>query len=81
MIYERKQWEYLDAFWRHHVVAGRPSSSGEPGRQTGDLFIDWIVQRGWLLETFEEPVSGRSRPIRIFSLSALSTRPPASLVT
>ena len=61
-----------------HQFKGRPQVGlarfgnvllGEPGRQTGDLFIEWIASRGWWLERFEEPVPTRDKPIRIFLLT------------
>ncbi|MGH7214611.1 MAG: class I SAM-dependent methyltransferase [Tepidisphaeraceae bacterium] len=68
ILYERKQWEFLDPFWRVHLAPGGVILLGEPGRQTGDLFVEWIVQRGWKLTAHEEPVETRERPIRIFEL-------------
>ena len=65
ILYERGQWEYLEPFWRAHLEEGGSVLLGEPGRQTGDLFIDWIIARGWILERFEEPVATRPKPIRL----------------
>jgi len=69
ILYERKQWEFLEPFWRAHLSHAGSVLLGEPGRQTGDLFVEWIAQRGWWLERFEEPVPTRDRPIRIFKLT------------
>ena len=52
ILYERKQWEYLEPFWRAHLAEGGTVLLGEPGRQTGELFMPWIVDRGWALEQF-----------------------------
>jgi len=41
---------------------------GEPGRQTGDLFVEWIAQRGWRLTRHAEKVETRQQPIRLFEL-------------
>ena len=68
ILYERGQWEYLEPFWRAHLAEGGSLLLGEPGRQTGDLFVDWIIARGWVLERFEEPVATRPKPIRLFRL-------------
>ena len=43
---------------------------GEPGRQTGDAFPEWIAARGWKLERFEQPVPRREKSVRIFVLHA-----------
>ena len=70
VLYDRTQWDYLDPFFRAHL---RPEGSillGEPGRQTGDLFPDWITKRGWKLRHLEQRVPTRDKPIRIFRLSA-----------
>jgi predicted nicotinamide N-methyase len=68
ILYERKQWEHLEPFWRAHLAPGGKVLLGEPGRQTGDLFIDWIAVRGWRMERFEEKVASREKPIRIFQI-------------
>jgi predicted nicotinamide N-methyase len=68
VLYERGQWEHLEPFWRAHVAPGGSVLLGEPGRQTGDMFPEWIVARGWALERFEQMVPTRGKPIRIFAL-------------
>ena len=69
ILYERPQWEFLEPFWREHLAPGGNVLLGEPGRQTGDLFPEWIRARGgWMLNEFKEPVSTRPLPIRIFEL-------------
>lgn len=68
ILYERRQWEFLEPFWRQHLAPGGRLLLGEPGRQTGDLFPDWIAQQGWSLERFEEPVTTRPKPVRLFVL-------------
>ncbi|HXE54115.1 MAG TPA: class I SAM-dependent methyltransferase [Tepidisphaeraceae bacterium] len=68
ILYERTQWQFLEPFWRRHLSPEGEILLGEPGRQTGDLFIDWIRNRGWQLDMHEEKVPTRERPIRIFRL-------------
>ncbi len=68
ILYERRQWEPLESFWRRHLADGGLILLGEPGRQTGDGFMDWIGGRGWVLEMVEEPVATRDRPIRLIQL-------------
>jgi hypothetical protein len=68
ILYERKQWPFLDAFWRKHLAPGGRILLGEPGRQTGDDFGGWISERGWKLQMHAEPVVTRPRPIRLFEL-------------
>jgi predicted nicotinamide N-methyase len=68
ILYERQQWEYLESFWQHHLAPGGKLILGEPGRQTGDMFMPWIRERGWALTIFEEKVETRERPVRIFCL-------------
>jgi predicted nicotinamide N-methyase len=75
ILYERAQWEHMIRFWRAHVARDGTIFLGEPGRQSGDLFITWITQQGWKLEQFEEPVPTRPRPVRIFRLSLLTSQP------
>ena len=69
ILYERKQWDHLEPFWRAHLAEGGAVLLGEPGRRTGELFVDWIRDRGWTLEEFAEPVETRSKPIRLFRLT------------
>ncbi len=71
ILYERKQWEFLEPFWRAHLKKGGHVLLGEPGRQTGDLFIEWIGLRGWRMERLEEKVPTRQTPIRIFRLALI----------
>jgi len=72
ILYERKQWEFVEPFWKAHLGGKGCVVLGEPGRQTGDMFIEWIASRGWSLERFEEKVPTREKPIRIFRLSRLA---------
>ena len=68
ILYERAQWEFLDAFWKRNLADGGEVLLGEPGRQTGDQFPDWIQPRGWKFERFEENVTTRPVPVRVFRL-------------
>jgi predicted nicotinamide N-methyase len=78
ILYEKQQWPFLEPFWRAHLKPGAKVLLGEPGRQTGDLFVDWIRARGWKLEIAEQPVSTRPKPIRLFLLQlSAAGAPPA----
>jgi predicted nicotinamide N-methyase len=68
ILYERKQWDHLEPFWRAHLAPRGQILLGEPGRPTGEAFPDWIRARGWSLDTHEQPVPTRQRPIRLFLL-------------
>lgn len=70
ILYERKQWDHLEPFWRAHLAPGGQILLGEPGRPTGELFPEWIIARGWDLQIHEQPVPTRERPIRLFLLNA-----------
>jgi predicted nicotinamide N-methyase len=67
VLYDKSQWTYLDAFWRHHLRDEGRVLLGEPGRQSGELFVPWIQDRGWSLTERSQELS--TRPIRIFTLS------------
>ena len=69
ILYERRQWEHLEPFWREHLAPGGQILLGEPGRPTGELFPEWVRGRGWSLTSHEQPVPTRERPIRLFSLA------------
>lgn len=68
ILYERKQWDFLEPFWRAHLAPGGAVLLGEPGRQTGDAFVEWIAARGWRLVRHAEKVETREQPIRLFEL-------------
>jgi predicted nicotinamide N-methyase len=69
ILYERKQWEHLEPFWRWHLCVAGHVLLGEPGRPAGDLFPDWIASRGWELQTIRQPVPTRATPIRLFQIT------------
>lgn len=73
ILYERAQWESLESFWKNHLGAGGTVLLGEPGRQTGDLFEEWIKSKGWQIEHFSEAVMTRAVPIRLFELTRPDT--------
>jgi predicted nicotinamide N-methyase len=68
ILYERAQWPHLEQFWRNHLADGGIVLLGEPGRQTGDLFVEWIGDKGWIMERFSQAVHTRATPIRMFHL-------------
>jgi predicted nicotinamide N-methyase len=68
ILYERKQWEFLDAFWKEHLADGGSVLLGEPGRQSGELFVPWIAQQGWDLRETAEQIAMKQKPVRIFRL-------------
>jgi predicted nicotinamide N-methyase len=70
ILYERTQWPHLEPFWRGHLKPGGAILLGEPGRQTGDLFLDWIKPRSWTLYQSHRPVPTRPKPIRLFKLTS-----------
>jgi predicted nicotinamide N-methyase len=75
ILYERKQWDHLEPFWRAHLAPGGSMLLGEPGRPTGDGFAKWIRTRGWEIEADEQSVPTRERPIRLFALKEEDLRP------
>jgi predicted nicotinamide N-methyase len=67
ILYERKQWEYLERFWQSHLAENGRVLLGEPGRKTGDDFPAWIEKLGWKLSSHLCTIaSGRS--IRLFEV-------------
>jgi predicted nicotinamide N-methyase len=66
ILYERKQWDFLEPFWRQHLAPGGRVLLGEPGRQTGDQFVEWITPRGWHLERHVEETPAKR--VRVFEL-------------
>ena len=70
ILYEKTQWPFLEPFWRGHLRAGGTLLLGEPGRQTGDLFLEWIKSYPWRVAQLKKNVPTRSTPIRLFKLTA-----------
>lgn len=68
ILYERKQWEFLEPFWRNHLKPGGQLLLGEPGRQTGDTFLEWAPANGWWLERRDLQVPTREAPVRVLRL-------------
>ena len=68
ILYEKSQWPHLEPFWRGHLRPGGTVLLGEPGRQTGDLFLEWIKPQPWRVEQTERSVPTRAKPIRLFKL-------------
>ena len=68
ILYERSQWVFLSPFWKRHLKGRGTVMLGEPGRPTGDGFIEWIGGQGWALRQFVQPVETRERPIRVLEL-------------
>jgi predicted nicotinamide N-methyase len=69
ILYERKQWEFLNEFWKAHLAEGGSVLLGEPGRQSGDLFKPWIVERGWKLREDSQRTKPEGKAIRVFFLN------------
>lgn len=68
VLYERSQWGYLDTFFKRHISQKGRIILGEPGRQTGDLWQEWIQDKGWTLRRHTQTVPTRTTPIRLFEL-------------
>jgi predicted nicotinamide N-methyase len=74
ILYDREEWTHIERFLRAHACLRSRAPAvvlGEPGRQTGEAFVPWIMERGWFLREFAQPIPTRERPIRVFLL-----RPP-----
>jgi predicted nicotinamide N-methyase len=74
IVYEKSQWEFLDAFWKSHLAKDGAILLAEPGRPSGDLFMPWMTDRGWELEQRDEMIAGRPTPIRIIQLRPARSR-------
>jgi predicted nicotinamide N-methyase len=68
ILYEKPQWPFLESFWEHHLAEGGLILLGEPGRQTGDDFIEDLPGGLWKYELLQEPISTRTKPIRVVEL-------------
>jgi predicted nicotinamide N-methyase len=69
VVYERAQWDALEPFWRAHLEPNGVVLLGEPGRQTGAMFVEWIRERAWSMELVQQPLTDRGKVIRVMRLS------------
>jgi predicted nicotinamide N-methyase len=74
VIYDRAQWAPLEKFWLAHLAAGGMVLLAEPGRQSGDLFIDWLRGRPWSLQIDQQRIAGREQPIRLLRFSRVGEK-------
>ena len=81
VLYDRTQWPFLDAFFKNHLTPGGRVLLGEPGRQSGDDFLEWIDGRGWSLTRQVQPVPTRTVPIRLFELTRVPVSTSAWVIT
>jgi predicted nicotinamide N-methyase len=72
ILYERAQWAFLEPFWREHLAPRGTIILGEPGRPSGDSFIEWIQSKGWSIEIQEQAVTTRKAPVRIVSCRSVA---------
>jgi len=69
VIYDRTQWPALEQFWLAHLATGGMVLLGEPGRQSGDAFIDWIGARPWSVQVRQQRIASREQPVRLLRLT------------
>ncbi len=72
ILYDKTQWPFLEPFWRGHLRAGGTVLLGEPGRQTGELFLEWIKSHPWRVSQHKKTVPTRTAPIRLLELTLAS---------
>lgn len=69
VLYEKSQWESLDRFVKNHLAPRGLVLFGEPGRITGQMWQQWIRDRGWELTQTYQHLPARASPIRLFILN------------
>lgn len=65
IIYDTDDWQYLEPFWREHLSDGGQLLLGESGRRTGQIFPDWLGDRGWRVAATTIQVAQCDQPQRI----------------
>jgi len=69
ILYEKSQWQFLEPFWQAHLKPRGQVLIGEPGRPSGDLFLEWIKPRGWAIHESSQKIPSREKPIRIIQVA------------
>jgi predicted nicotinamide N-methyase len=64
IVYDKSQWPFLLEFWTRHLAPRGAILLAEPGRQSGDKFIEWIQAHNFLLA--QSPPLGK---VRIFKIT------------
>ena len=57
---------YMDSV--RHLAADGAVILGEPGRPTGDEFLQWIADRPWTAAMHLERIATRDKPVRVLVL-------------
>ncbi len=70
VLYDKTQWEFLEPFCDAHLARNGRIILGEPGRQTGEMFVEWLsAGQRWSLTRSEVAVATRDTPIKLLLLS------------
>ena len=71
VLYDQADWPFLHEFWRKQLAPYGTVVLVEPGRRTGDKFLQWIQTQPWQIEMQE--VTGQAIvPTRIIQLRPLA---------
>ena len=66
IVYDPNLWSILEPCLRRHLAPGGTVLLTEPQRQTGDRFLNWIIEAGWQVETRILDLGDGQREIRLF---------------
>lgn len=61
LLYDRHDWSGLEEFCRSHLRSNGQVLFTEPGRTTGNEFLQWMPDRGWQVTVTAQPDAGRVR--------------------
>lgn len=66
IVYDPNLWSILEPCIRRHLAPEGTVLLTEPQRQTGDRFLQWVRERGWIVETELIDLEDQQREIRLF---------------
>lgn len=70
IVYEQRNWQALDKFFRNHLSAGGRIVLTEPGRDTGEAVQGFLEKQNWKIQVSEIGKTDTGRPLRLLMVTS-----------